>query len=725
MPNTNQNVNIVINAKDKTKSAFSGITKSLAGMAAGFAAVAIATEAFTESIKAAADFEATTQSLAAVTKSTGRDINEVYSEMEKHIGGLASKASVAQGFLKGMTTELNVKQISDMTQAVKEASIAMGEDFNVQLPMIIKAVKQLNPAILDNIGVTVRLDKINQKIRDGYFGLNKEVNEATQQNAIFNEIMKQTNKFRGQEAAFLKTAKGQWQQLSAAVSDLATNLGTVFLPIINAVLVPLVALTKLLVGDTNSLVPTMDAATSKQSKWNAELKALQTQLKSGNITLDEFRVLVSQIGKADIIPEAVNVGLVEMAAGFQQVADNAFVAIDAAKIFGATIGEYTGPLTKMEEITAEFQRSREEAIRAGEAMQAAIDKANATPVSVITLGPDLELLEEQLEEELEENKKQFAALLALRKSFADNVKQLDNERFRIQLESMTTADAAFAELRETRRLRELAVGLAGIEDQNEIDQRMREIKMAFDAGMLELDIAGNDARIEEQQRLVDDWLEKWSLIQDATLEIFDTISQTLITNTGNMAENLKKTFEDIGRQIVRTFVTLGVKKLFEWIATSVVGEKQAKKLAAAIAAQTASQSALAIATGVATVALSAQAIAAELLADALWDAVAAQAALTLGATIGPALGAAAAIVAGRQALSAGSPSTSNFIQGEISSGRAPAAGGINLTFTGPVTDGSFVRDTIVPAIEQANLDGFARFNTDDLNITGDSPIAFA
>jgi hypothetical protein len=159
-------------------------------------------------------YEATMQSLESVVGSTGRDMTEVLAEMEKHTGGLASKASIAQGFLKGMTTELTVDQMGKMTQAIKDASIAMGEDFNTQLPLIIKAIKQLNPAILDNIGVTVRLDRVNKRIRDGYYGLNTAVNEATQQQAIFTEIMQQTAKFRGLEAEFLETTQGKLQKLT-------------------------------------------------------------------------------------------------------------------------------------------------------------------------------------------------------------------------------------------------------------------------------------------------------------------------------------------------------------------------------------------------------------------------------------------------------------------------------------------------------------------------------
>ena len=212
----------------KTGQSFAGMGTKLFALAGGTIIFTKMAGAISDAFLASAKFEATLVSLNKVGAATGRDMNKVFAEMNKQLGGLADKTNVATGFLKGLTTELTVEQIAKMTQAIKDASIAMGEDFNVQLPLITKAVKQLNPAILDNIGVTVRLDRINTRIKQGYFGLNREVNEATQQHAIFVEIMKQTAKFTGQEAAFLQTTAGQVQALTAALTDLNIQFGDSF-----------------------------------------------------------------------------------------------------------------------------------------------------------------------------------------------------------------------------------------------------------------------------------------------------------------------------------------------------------------------------------------------------------------------------------------------------------------------------------------------------------------
>ena len=65
-------------------------------------------------------------------------------------------------------------------------------------------------------------------------------------------------------------------------------------------------------------------------------------------------------------------------------------------------------------------------------------------------------------------------------------------------------------------------------------------------------------------------------------------------------------------------------------------------------------------------------------------------------------------------LSASTPSSSGL-----------GGGNVSLHFHGPITDEQFIKNTIVPAIEQVALDGGSRIVIDDQNITGGSSLAFA
>jgi hypothetical protein len=239
MGRSSNNVDIVFRAKDEStritrgvKGEVQAVSNSLVGtggLVAALGLTAVAWQAFDVGKRLVIDaygevarLESTMVSLRALSEATGRSFTDVMRVMSQESGGLATRVQVATGLLRGLTTTLTVDQIGKLTRAIRDASIAMGEDFNVQLPMIIKAIKQLNPAILDNIGVTVRLDQVNQRITQGYYGLDTAINEATQQNAIYQEVIAQTQKYQGLEEEFLKTAAGAWKNLTAAISDNVT-----------------------------------------------------------------------------------------------------------------------------------------------------------------------------------------------------------------------------------------------------------------------------------------------------------------------------------------------------------------------------------------------------------------------------------------------------------------------------------------------------------------------
>ena len=116
----------------EAETALGGLKKAALGVGIAFAAFQTVKSVLAPAISSAVQFESTMKSLKAVVGVTGRDMNDVFAAMESQVGGLASRASIASGFLKGMTTELNVDQINNMTTAIRDASIAMGEDFNMQ-----------------------------------------------------------------------------------------------------------------------------------------------------------------------------------------------------------------------------------------------------------------------------------------------------------------------------------------------------------------------------------------------------------------------------------------------------------------------------------------------------------------------------------------------------------------------------------------------------------------
>ena len=63
--------------------------------------------------------------------------------------------------------------------------------------------------------------------------MSREINEATQQNAIYQEIIRQTAKFQGLESKALDTTKGKMQSLDAQTSALYKTIGELLNPAVS------------------------------------------------------------------------------------------------------------------------------------------------------------------------------------------------------------------------------------------------------------------------------------------------------------------------------------------------------------------------------------------------------------------------------------------------------------------------------------------------------------
>lgn len=292
---SNDKVNITISAKDRATSTMKAIRKSIVQLGTAYLSFRVGKEILEESIGSAADLEANLVSLRSVAQNTGRDYNKILEEMSSRTGRLQSDVTLVESALKGMTTTLTTEEFFNLQDAITNASIAMGQLPEVQIPLIIKALKQLNPNILDNIGVTVRLDEVNKRIRDGFYGANTALNEYTQQHAIYQEVLRQTGIFEGQEEAFLKTRKGDLASLSVELKNLATDFGglitqnAAFEGALDTAIGAVRGLRSLIGGMRSEDIPTVEDLGDEFETTAEKLDDLNDKFRDGRLALDEYR----------------------------------------------------------------------------------------------------------------------------------------------------------------------------------------------------------------------------------------------------------------------------------------------------------------------------------------------------------------------------------------------------------------------------------------------------
>jgi len=721
--NRNERVNILINAKERTKGVLSAVKGQLLAIGAAYGAFRIGKEVIGESVKAAMDYEATLVSLKAVSEATGRDMNQVYAEMKTHMGGLASEAQVASGFLKGMTTTLNVEQISDMTRAIKDASLAMGEDFGQQLPLIIKAVKQLNPAILDNIGVTVRLDQVNKKIKEGFYGMGKEINEATQQHAIFTEIMKQTSIYAGQEAAILGTNAGKIKKLKAEYENFQLRIGGLFSGILADVLPSISSLVSKLQAGISESYGEIKGHISKVAVWikntvggiwNTVSNMFESFKPAAELVIDNMKEVFSVLG--DVInSREFHVGLSAIigALGVAMTVTQALLSVAIATFKGMIeAGAKAG-----EALVHTFEDTWEliKAIFSGGANIAFMNLVANASLAMIDIGTIGKTAFDEISLAAQEGAGDIEAsmdgmMLGILETFSRfngqvqedviETAETTGQAARTAAESTAEAIAATAEVSQAYNDIIFEASLIGLTDYQaeverlwqeraEKEQEFRDNKKLNDEQLNEALLALDEVYAQKRQEALDEetevlteqWYERWSILTDQLGTFSHDLVQVLITDTNDLRDVMRNTFEQIGQSIAHNLVNRGLKAVWAFVAgqaaqkaatiglaatqkaasavtaTETIATKAATRaatmLAAAKAAVTSATAGLTAASGAALAAMAAEGIVVRALTRHYIALASAKAAATLGISAGPSIAAAATVKASLTAMLTG------------------------------------------------------------------------
>jgi len=228
-------IKIHVSADDKASRKLTGLKKQVLAIGAAYLSWRVAKDVIGEIITKTAEYEQSLVSLRSVAAATGRDINEVYAEIETHLGKMATRATITKAMLSGLVTELNVKQISELTRAVRNASLAFGKDLNTQIDLTMRAIASLQPMVLKSIGINIDMTEVNKRIAEGYYGMGTAINAATQQHAMYVETVQQAQKFANVEQQLLGTTTGLWRQFNRAIEDARVEVGTGLLPALKSI----------------------------------------------------------------------------------------------------------------------------------------------------------------------------------------------------------------------------------------------------------------------------------------------------------------------------------------------------------------------------------------------------------------------------------------------------------------------------------------------------------
>lgn len=208
-----------------------GLVPAYAILAANIFAITAAFNA----LKEAAQVEALKEGFATLGNVVGRTSSLMAEELIRITDGAISMDSALRSAAAGFSAGFSLDEMSKLADIAKGASIALGRDLSDALDRLIRGTAKLEPEILDELGLFIRLDDAAAKYAQT---LNKSVGSLTQaerRQAFLNEALEQgERKF----SAVSNVKTNPFDKLAAAASNLAKGL----LSIINVAIVPFINL---------------------------------------------------------------------------------------------------------------------------------------------------------------------------------------------------------------------------------------------------------------------------------------------------------------------------------------------------------------------------------------------------------------------------------------------------------------------------------------------------
>ena len=208
----------------------SGLVAAYATLAANVFAATAAFNAFRQ----AAAFEQLAAGFTFMANESGRTMSLVVDRLKEVTNGALSTQEALQGASLAVSGGFSIETLETLAKVAKGASLALGRNLNDAFDRLTRGAIKLEPEILDELGIMVRLDNATESYAAT---IGKTANELTQferQTAFINAINEQGIQKYGELADAVDV--NPYDQLAASFGDLTKE----FLSLINVALVPII-----------------------------------------------------------------------------------------------------------------------------------------------------------------------------------------------------------------------------------------------------------------------------------------------------------------------------------------------------------------------------------------------------------------------------------------------------------------------------------------------------
>ena len=250
-----------------------------------------------------------TAGLIAVGNAAGQNLPFVASQLKVITGAAVSTEQAMRATAVAISAGFSTDQLNKLANVAKGASLALGRDMGDALDRLVRGTAKLEPEILDELGIMVRLD---DAVTDYAIGLNKSSDSLTQferRQAFLNATIEQGSKKFSEISNVVEV--NPYDKLSAAFSDLSHTI----IEVVSKGLVPLIeilssnplALAGAMAAFGGSLVRTILPSIQATAEGQRELAAaaIQSSKKAGKVVAANYQKLSRDINKMEMRPPSV------------------------------------------------------------------------------------------------------------------------------------------------------------------------------------------------------------------------------------------------------------------------------------------------------------------------------------------------------------------------------------------------------------------------------------
>ncbi|MDA9581389.1 hypothetical protein N9R80_00195 [bacterium] len=339
--NYNRAARGVANLQQNQTKAFAATARGTSGLVAAYATLMAHVFALTAAFGAlqrASALVQLEQGLVAVGNAAGQNLPYVSREIQAITGHAVTLQEAMEGTALAMSAGFGINQLKELTKVARGASIALGRNMGDALTRLVKGTAKLEPEILDELGIMVRLDKASQ---DYAASLGKTITQLTRfekQQAFLNATIDQGQKKFS--VVIDSIDPDPYSQLSSAFQDLVKDMTTLMnkglIPVIKFLSSSKFAMTGAIIlfasSITKMLLPALGemstanrtaAAVASQSATNAagkmekkylgavrkvkgafktvpaSVKAVEAQFVSGGLSVQQYKVHLNNLKKSE------------------------------------------------------------------------------------------------------------------------------------------------------------------------------------------------------------------------------------------------------------------------------------------------------------------------------------------------------------------------------------------------------------------------------------------